>query len=242
MSRNETLRTIQSLQEQDARREASSDAATPRRARRERTATERAGDEGVWIAALFAAFVSFTVPAWFLGVGLSLAKGTELASTSGLQIAQIVTLGLGAIAVGLGVRSAWVLARAPRLASGAHGGMMPKLALACGILALVFLHRLLTADAAGGLDLLALIGAAAPALLLAETSFAIPTITRGRYGASIGTPGGMAWAFAGISVLVVGSAPSLWWLPFVCAIAGAACTGLGAMRVWRHYEGHLAAN
>ena len=184
------MQRIQSLQEQDARREASSDAATPRRARRERTATERAGDEGVWIAALFAAFVSFTVPAWFLGVGLSLAKGTELASTSGLQIAQIVTLGLGAIAVGLGVRSAWVLARAPRLASGAHGGMMPKLALACGILALVFLHRLLTADAAGGPDLLALIGAAAPALLLAETSFAIPTITRGRYGASIGTPGG----------------------------------------------------
>jgi hypothetical protein len=208
-----------------------------RKPRRQRTRVERASDEGVWTAALFLAFVAFLMPLWFLGAGSALSS--DAGASDGSRVAQIVLLGLGSVAVWFGARVSVILARAPRLGRGYHRNTMRRLSIVAALLAAVFLHRFIYNAAGLASDVFAYIGAVAPAVLMAEVSFALPAITKHRHGAEIGSVGGIAWAAVAGAVLVSGLVPSLWWLPTVIAVAASAWTGAAALRIWRRYEGRV---
>ncbi|MFM7133024.1 MAG: hypothetical protein ACKO0W_01765 [Planctomycetota bacterium] len=205
---------------------------------RARSRVARASADGVWTAALFLALVAFLMPLWYLGVGTAIAASAgEGAEAS--RVWQIVLLGFGCVAVWFGVRSSFILARAPRLGRGHHRATMRRLAIATGVLALVFLQRFVANPEGLSSDILAFAGALAPAILLAEASVALPAVAKGRHGTRIGSIGGLAWTGVAVAVVAVGFAPALWWMPTVVALGASACTGLAAVRVWRRYEGRI---
>jgi hypothetical protein len=193
-----------------------------------RSRVERASDDGVWTAALFLALVAFLIPLWFLAVGMALT--TDPAAANGSRIPQFLFLALGCIAIAFAVWSAISLARAPRLGRGRHRATLRRLAIVAGVLACVFLHRFIS-----------FAGAVAPAVLLAELSFALPAIAKHRYGTEIGSTGGVAWVAVAATVVAIGFAPLFWWLPTVIALVGSACTGTAAVRLWRRYEGRIVS-
>jgi hypothetical protein len=204
-----------------------------------RSRVERASDDGVWTAALFLALVAFLIPLWFLAVGMALT--TDPAAANGSRIPQFLFLALGCIAIAFAVWSAISLARAPRLGRGRHRATLRRLAIVAGVLACVFLHRFISNAAGLAGDILAFAGAVAPAVLLAELSFALPAIAKHRYGTEIGSTGGVAWVAVAATVVAIGFAPSFWWLPTVIALVGSACTGTAAVRLWRRYEGRIVS-
>jgi hypothetical protein len=204
-----------------------------------RSRIARASDDGVWTAALFLALVAFLIPLWFLAVGMALTA--DSGATDGSRIPLVVFLGLGCVAVWFAVRSSISLARAPRLGRGRHRVTLRRLAFIAGLLACVFLHRFIYNAAGLSSDILAYAGAVAPAVLLAELSFALPAIAKHRYGTEIGSTGGVAWVAVAATVVAIGFAPSFWWLPTVIALVGAACTGTAAVRLWRRYEGRIVS-
>jgi len=128
---------------------------------------------------------------------------------------------------------------APRLGRGYHRNTMRRLSVVAALLSAVFLHRYIYNAAGLSGDVFAYIGAVAPAVLMAEVSFALPAITKHRHGAEIGSLGGIAWAAVAGAVLASGLVPSLWWLPTVLAVAASAWTGVAALRIWRRYEGRV---
>jgi len=204
-----------------------------------RSRVERASDDGVWTAALFLALVAFLIPLWFLAVGMALT--TDPAAADGSRIPQFLFLALGCIAIAFAVWSAISLARAPRLGRGRHRATLRRLAIVAGVLACVFLHRFFSNAAGLAGDILAFAGAVAPAVLLAELSFALPAIAKHRYGTEIGSTGGVAWVAVAATVVAIGFAPLFWWLPTVIALVGSACTGTAAVRLWRRYEGRIVS-
>lgn len=208
------------------------------RVTRRKSRRERAGDQGVWLSALFLAVVACLMPAWFLGVGLALADGGGGATPTG-RVMQIALLGLGTVAAWFGLRACFTLSNAPRLGRGPHRNAMRRVPIVAGVLSVVFLHRFVYNGPALASDFFAYVGAMAPAVLLSEVSWALPAISKRRYGTLIGLKGGLAWAAAGFSVALAGFVPALWWLPAACAAAGSACTALAAVRIWRHYEGEV---
>lgn len=202
------------------------------RVRRRKSRVERASDAGVWSAALSIAFVACLAPAWFLGAGLAFrgpADGT----------ASFVLLSLGAGATWFGLVLCFTLSNAPRLGNGPHRSAMRSLAVVGGVLAIVLLHRLFSNGDELGSDPLAFVGALAPAVMLAETSLAIPAVARQRHGTAIGGIGALAWIATGGLVLLVWPIPAIWWLPLVASIVASACTALAAVRLWQHYEGEV---
>jgi len=201
---------------------------------RRKSRIAQASDEGVWTATLLLAFVALLAPVWFLGVGSALAASGGEGGAA--RVPQIVLIGLGCVGIWFAVRCSVILSRAPRLGRGHHRKTMRYGAVAAGALSIVLLARFVYADGPLGGDALAFIGALAPAVLMAELSFALPAITKGRHGAAIGTLGGYLWAFASIAMLCLGAVPAVWWVPFVFAIGGSCCTAPAALRVWRHYE------
>jgi hypothetical protein len=205
---------------------------------RRKSRFEIASDQGVWIAALYLSIVASLMPVWFLGASLAITAGAPDASASSVSErgTRIILLALGTVATWFAIRVAIVLSRAPRLGRGHHRKTMRYGAVAAGALSIVLLARFVYADGPLGGDALAFIGALAPAVLMAELSFALPAITKGRHGAAIGTLGGYLWAFASIAMLCLGAVPAVWWVPFVFAIGGSCCTAPAALRVWRHYE------
>jgi len=208
---------------------------------RHRTHADVAGSRGVWTSALFLATGAFLMPVWFLAAGSTFASGEQLASNVSLRWVQIAVLVAGAIAVGLGSASSAVLAGAPRLARGHHRGAMRWLAVAAVVGATCFLLRMFTDPASVPGDALCYLGAIVPAALFAQSSFALPAITKNKYGADIGWFGGWCWAAAGASLALTAAATAFWWLPTCFALGAAFCTGMAAVRVWRRYEGSIVA-
>jgi len=211
------------------------------------TTATRSRDEGVWTASLFLAFVAVFVPLWFLGTAMAIASGGDPAvAGSGIEPSvsaralQIALVAIGAVSVWCGVRVSFTLARVPRLQNGSYPATMRGLGFIAAVTTLLFIQRFMYNTAGLASDTLAYIGAVAPALLMAEVSFALPAITRRRHGAAIGGFGGFAWAATGCAIVAVGFAPTMWWLPMAFAVAGAFCTGTAAIRVWRRYEGSAA--
>lgn len=209
------------------------------RVTRRKSRSERAGDQGVWLSALFVAVVACLMPAWFLGVGLAFAVGGGEGATPTARTMQIALLALGTVATWFGLRACITLSNAPRLGRGPHRNAMRRVPIVAGVLSVVFLHRFAYNAPALASDFFAYVGAMAPAVLLSEVSWALPAISKRRYGTLIGLKGGLAWAAAGFSVVLVGFMPAMWWLPAACAAAGSACTALAAVRIWRHYEGEV---
>ena len=211
--------------------------------------TPRAQDQAVWTSSLFLAFVAVFVPLWFLGTAMAIATGGDPSVPgSGIEpsvtsrAVQIALVAVGALSVWSGIRVSLKLAGAPRLQNGSHPSTMRALGFIAGATTLLFIQRFMYNTNGLGSDTLAYIGAVAPALLMAELSFALPAITRRRHGAAIGGFGGIAWVATGCAIVAVGVAPTLWWLPMAFAVAGAFCTGTAAIRVWRRYEGNVATN
>lgn len=206
---------------------------------RRKSRAERASDGGVWLSALYLAVVSCLMPAWFLGVGLALADGGGAGSGAAERGSQIALLGLGTVATWFGLRACFTLSNAPRLGRGPHRAAMRRVPIVAGVLSIVFLHRFVYNAPALASDFFAYIGAMAPAVLLSEVSWALPAISKRRYGTLIAAKGALAWAAAGCSVILAGFASSFWWIPVSCAVAGSLCTALAAVRIWRHYEGEI---
>lgn len=206
---------------------------------RRKSRREKAGDAGVWLSALFIAFVACFMPAWFLGASLAIADGGGTGPTPSGRAIQIALIGLGTVATWFGLRACFTLADAPRLGRGPHRTAMRRLPIVAGVLAVVFLHRFVYNSTAIATDFIAYIGAMAPALLMTEVSWALPSISRGRYGTLIGAKGAIAWMAAGFTLVLVGFVPSCWWVPTAFAVIGAACTAPAAVRIWRHYEGEV---
>jgi hypothetical protein len=209
------------------------------RVQRRKSRVERAGDAGVWMSALYLAFVACLMPAWFLGVGLALGQGSGAQVDPMARGVQVALLGLGTVATWFGLRACFTLAGAPRLGRGPHRVAMRRVPFVAGALSVLFLHRYVYNAPALASDFLAYVGAMAPSVLLAEVSWALPAISKSRYGAAIGTKGGAAWGLAGCAVVLAGFAPAFWWVPAVCAVAASVCTALAALRIWRHYEGEV---
>lgn len=209
------------------------------RVTRRKSRRERAGDQGVWLSALFLAVVACLMPAWFLGAGLALADGGGASAMPTGRAMQIALLGLGTVATWFGLRACYTLANAPRLGRGPHRTAMRRVPIIAGVLSVLFLHRFAYNGPALASDFFAYIGAMAPAVLLTEVSWALPAISKRRHGTLIGLKGGIAWAAAGFSIVLVGFMPAMWWLPVACAVVGSACTALAAVRIWRHYEGEV---
>lgn len=208
---------------------------------RRKSRREKASDAGVWLSALFVAFVAWFMPGWFLGASLAIADGGGTGPTPSGRAAQIALLGLGSVATWFGLRACFTLAEAPRLGRGPHRAAMRWVPIVAGVLAAVFLHRFVYNGAAIASDFIAYAGAMAPALLMTEISWALPSISRGRYGTLIAAKGAIAWMAAGLALVAVGFMPSLWWMPAAFAVIGAACTTPAAVRIWRHYEGDVVA-
>jgi len=219
--------------------EAEDDLRPTLRVTRRKSRSERAGDQGVWLSALFLAVVACLMPAWFLGVGLAFAAGDGEGATPTAHAVQIALLGLGTVATWFGLRACFTLSNAPRLGRGPHRTAMRRVPIVAGVLSVVFLHRFAYNAPALASDFFAYVGAMAPAVLLTEVSWALPSISKRRYGTLIGLKGGLAWAAAGFSIVLVGFMPMVWWLPVACAAAGSVCTALAAVRIWRHYEGEV---
>ena len=206
---------------------------------RQRTHADVAGNKGVWTAALFLAVSAFLMPVWFLAAGSTFASGMELATSVSLHWVQTAVLALGAVALWSGSGASAMLAGAPRLANGHHRSAMRWLAIAASICGACFIFRMLTDPAGVPSDALCYLTAIMPAALFAQSSFALPAITKGKYGTEIGWFGGWCWAAAGASLALVAAAPGMWWLPTGFALAGAFCTGMASVRVWRRYEGGI---
>jgi hypothetical protein len=212
-------------------------AVSARGPKRVSTRLMRASDDGVWTSALFMSLVSLLMPFWYLGTGSALS--TDAALSSATRVPHIVQLGLGSVAVWFAVRSAFILARAPRLGRGHHRITMRRLSVAVGLLAALFLHRFVYNSDGLASDPLAYIGAMAPAVLMAEISFALPAIAKGRHGTEVGTRGGVAWIAVALTTPLAGLVPSSWWTALALSVFASACTGLAALRVWRRYEGRI---
>lgn len=206
---------------------------------RHRTHSDIAGNRGVWTAALFLALAAFLMPVWFLAAGSTFASGNELGDSVSLRWVQTAVLVLGAAALWCGSGASALLAGAPRLEKTHHRSAMRWLALAAAAGGACFVIRMFTdaADAAG--DPLCFLCAILPAALFAVSSFALPAITKGKYGTEIGWLGGWCWSAAGATLAFVAVAPSLWWLPTALALSAAFCTGMASVRVWRRYEGGI---
>lgn len=204
---------------------------------RRKSRIAQASDEGVWTATLLLAFVALLAPVWFLGVGSALAASGEDGGAA--RVPQIVLIGLGCVGIWFAVRCSVILSRAPRLGRGHHRKTLPRIAIAMGLLAALFLQRFVANAAGLSGDVLAYVGAAAPALLLAEVSFALPAIARHRHGSEIGAAGGYGWLVVPVTVGVAAFVPSLWILPTILAACASICMGLSAVRVWRRYEGDV---
>jgi hypothetical protein len=209
------------------------------RVSRRKSRIERASDAGVWTSALYLAVVACLMPAWFLGVGLALADGGGAGAATTERGMQIALLGLGTVATWFGLRACFTLSNAPRLGRGPHRNAMRRVPFIAGVLSVVFLHRFVYNAPSLASDFFAYVGAMAPAVLLSEVSWAMPAISKGRYGTMVGLKGALAWAVAGFSVVLAGFVPGFWWLPLTCAVIGSACTALAAVRIWRHYEGEV---
>ncbi len=198
---------------------------------------QTASDAGVWTASLFLAFVAILMPAWFLGVGVSFGS-SEVASTT-MQPARVVPLGLGSVAIWFGMRVSLILAKAPRIKGKKHSSMLRRLWWFTAPLSVLFLLRFVYNSSDIAHDPWAYLGAVAPALLMAELSFALPAIGKHRYGTDIGAWGGMIWSAVGANTVMLWAIPSIWWMPCVLAVAGSMCTAAAAVRIWRHYEGRI---
>lgn len=208
---------------------------------RHRTHADVAGSKGVWTAALFLALSAFLMPVWFLAAGSTFASGTELAASVSLRWVQAAVLVLGAIALWSGSGASAMLAGAPRLAHGHHRSAMRWLAALASVCGACFVFRMFTDPGEVSSDALCYLTAIMPAALFAQSSFALPAITKGKYGTEIGWLGGWCWTAAGASLAFVAAAPSFWWLPTAFALAGAFCTGMASVRVWRRYEGGIVS-
>ena len=207
---------------------------------RSRSRNARASDDGVWIASLFLSLVAVLMPIWFLGTALAFVGDSASAASVGAVVsdaAQIVLISIGSVATLCAVRVAWVLAAAPRLGRHHHRQTLRYGAIAAGALALLFVQRFIFVEGSLSGDLFAYFGALAPAMLMAELSFALPAITKRHYGTAIGSLGGFAWMLASISLMCVAVVPAVWWMPALFAAGGSVCTAVAALRIWRHYEG-----
>ena len=206
------------------------------RVQRRKSRIERASDAGVWSAVLYLVLVAFLMPLWFLGVALALASPAVEPAARTLQV---VLLALGTVATWFGLKLCFTLAGAPRLGRGPHRNGLRWVPILAGVLSVLFLHRFIYNGADLASDPFALIGAIAPALMLVEISWALPSIAKRRYGTAVGTPGGLAWIAAGIAVVAVAFMPGIWWLPLAVSVIASVCTTLAAVRLWRHYEGEI---
>ena len=204
---------------------------------RSRTRSERARDDGVWTASLFLVFVSFLMPVWFFGAAAALATGSGAPAFPHTTL--IVLIAIGAVAIWFAVHVALTLARAPRLGRGYHRWAMRRLSMFAAPLAILFLlwfsYRF---DGLLGIAM-GYIGAVAPAFLVAELSFALPAISKHRYGADIGGLGGCFWLGAAACLLLTSAFGFPWWTPAAVAGVAACCTAIGASRIWHHYEGDI---
>ena len=196
-------------------------------------------DEGVWSAALAMGFASFLMPVWFLAAGTVFTAHADGSHGNSIHIAHLATLVMGALVVCGGAFAAWILARAPRLARGAHRTALRATAIGCVVGAVLFINCCLNDLSGLSEDAVACAAALLPAILMAEVSIAVPAISRNRHGAGVARLGTLAWLAAGATLMAVGANPAAWWLPLVVSLGGAYCTGLASMRIWRRYEGRI---
>ncbi|MCE2885032.1 MAG: hypothetical protein LW806_09070 [Planctomycetaceae bacterium] len=203
---------------------------------RAKSRVARAGDEGVWMAALCISFVAWGVPAWLIGASLALAGGEASVLSQAGRIAMLV---VGVAATVIAARSAVVVSRAPRLGKRHYRRTLRYAAAIVAVLTAAFLWQILTVDGIPGSDILMVLCALGPTVLMAELSFAIPAIANGRHGTAIGATGGFLWSFASIALAAITVLPAIWWLAPLLGFAAAGCTGPAALHLWRHYEGDL---
>lgn len=196
-------------------------------------------DQGVWSAALAMGFAAFLMPVWFLAAGTVFGAHADGSPGHSIHVAHLATLLVAALVVCGGALAAWILARAPRLGRGAHRTALRWSAIASAIGAALLIHCCLNDMSGLSQDGLACLASLLPALFMAEVSIALPAISRNRHGVGVSRTGTLAWIGAGAGLMVVGTNPALWWLPLAVSSVGAYCTGLAAMRVWRHYEGRI---
>jgi hypothetical protein len=213
-----------------------SDLVRTRRRSRVRSRVARAGDEGVWMAALCLSFVAWGIPAWLIGSSLLLAGGEASVLSQAGCIAMLV---VGVAATVVAARSAVVVSRAPRLGKRHYRRSLRYAAAIVALLTAAFLWQILTVDGHPGNDILMVICALGPTILMAELSFAIPAIANGRHGTAIGATGGFLWSLATIALAAIAVVPSIWWVAPLLGFAAAGCTGPAALHLWRHYEGEL---
>ena len=199
----------------------------------------RASDEGVWTAALAIGFCSFLAPVWYLGVGTAYGAGADGTYGRTIHVVQLTLLIAGGLVMFAAAFSAWMLARAPRLEGRIHPTLLRCCAVGAAIGAAVFI-RCCVNDVAGVTDdTLAHIASFLPTALMVSVSLALPGVSRGRHGVSIGRLAVLPWLAAGASALSVGIHPTSWWLPAALATAASYFTGTAALRLWRRYEGRI---
>ena len=204
----------------------------PRRSRA-KSRVARAGDDGVWMAALCLSFVAWGIPAWLIGSSLLLAGGeTSVLSQAG-RVAMLV---VGVATTTIAARSAVVISRAPRLGKRHYRRTLRYAAAIVAVFTAAFLWQILTVDGNPGGDILMVLCALGPTVLMAELSFAIPAIANGRHGTAIGATGGFLWSLATIALAAIAVIPSIWWMAPLLGLAAAGCTGPAALQLWRHYE------
>ncbi|MFM7260169.1 MAG: hypothetical protein ACKO3W_06150 [bacterium] len=209
-----------------------------RRRSRVKSRVARAGDEGVWMAALFLSFVAWGIPVWLLGASLMLA-GSE--ATVVAQAGRMTVLVVGVAATIISARSAVVLSRAPRLGRRHYRRSLRYAAAVVAVLTAVFLWQILTTDGNPRSDLLMVLCALGPSALMVELSFALPAIASGRHGTAIGATGGVLWSLATVALAAIAVIPAIWWLAPLLGFAAAGCTGPAALHLWRHYEGEVVS-
>ena len=193
----------------------------------------RAGEEGVWMAALSLGFVSCAMPAWVVGAALVLAGGEATALSHAMRLALIA---VGAVAVLAAARTAVVLSRAPRLGKRHDRRTLRYAAAGVAVLTFVFVWQCVSVGTSFEGDVVMGVAAAASAILMAVLSLALPVIGGGRHGTAIGGIGGYLWFAVALALLLILAAPGIWWIALLLSIAAAGCTAPAAVRIWRHYE------
>ncbi|MFM1868647.1 MAG: hypothetical protein RL591_2055 [Planctomycetota bacterium] len=212
------------------------------RPKRVSKAEREASNSGVWTAALFVGLTALLSVLWVVCAGL-VARLSEAGEPSGPpklpglyeQLAVGLSALLGSFAVLGSLRTAWLLALAPRVVK--RSGTIRRNAVLLAVLGIPFLVFGVLAPSDSPLPHLVLrVSAAGPLLLQAFVGRILVQVGDGRHGTHWG-----GWAFAGwlACSLCVVFFESWMTLSVIVALLAACCTMLAGTNAWEYYENRI---
>lgn len=203
------------------------------RPRRVSKSEREASNAGVWTAALFVGITALLSVLWVACAGLVARVGEQ----PGLyeQLGIFLTGMLGGLGLLGTIRSAWLLAIAPRVRK--ESGSIRRNAMVLALLALPFLFWGVLAPQSSPLPPLVLrMSATAPLFLQAFVGMTLVRVGEGRHGTHWGAWSALLWVACAVVVVFLGN-----WMVTSLALAGlaAACTMAAGTGAWEHYENRI---